>query len=112
MSAKHFTELLETTKDLLGMDKFKNIVLDNGLELSVKAGVMNYCSPRASGLSPEEYTEFEVAVLRDGEIIDPNSNVAETSSDDGDIFPYLNKDDVQELYEELLELSEEQVRNL
>ena len=112
MSATHFTKLLQTTKDLLGRDKFKNIILDNGLELSVKAGVMNYCSPRTSGLSPEEYTEFEVAVLRDGKIIDPDSKIADTSVRDGDIFPYLDCDLVQELYEELLGLSEEQVRNL
>ena len=112
MSTQHFTKLLETTKDLLGRDRFKNIILDNGLELSVKAGVMNYCSPRTSGLSPEEYTEFEVAVLRDGKIIDPNTNVTRTSQHDGDIFPYLDRDLVQELYEELNSLSEEQVKNL
>jgi hypothetical protein len=112
MSTQHFTKLLETTKDLLGRDRFKNIILDNGLELSVKAGVMNYCSPRTSGLSPEEYTEFEVAVLRGGKIIDPNSNVTRTSQRDGDIFPYLDCDLVQELYEELNSLSEEQVKNL
>lgn len=112
MSATHFTKLLETKKDLLGRDTFKNIILDNGLELSVKASVMHYCSPRTSGLSPEEYTEFEVAVIREGKIIDPNSNIAKTSEYDGDVFPYLDCDLVQELYEELSELSEEQVRNL
>ena len=112
MSTQHFTKLLETTKDLLGRDRFKNIILDNGLELSVKAGVMNYCNPRTSGLSPEEYTEFEVAVLRGGKIIDPNSIVVRTSQRDGDIFPYLDCDLVQELYEELNSLSEEQVKNL
>ena len=112
MSATHFTELLKTKKDLLGRDTFKNIILDNGLELSVKASVMHYCSPRTSGLPPEEYTEFEVAVMREGKIINPNSNVAETSQYDGDVFPYLDCDLVQELYEELLGLSEEQVRNL
>ena len=112
MSATHFTELLKPKKDLLGRDTFANIILDNGLELSIKAGVMHYCSPRTSRLSPEEYTEFEVAVIREGKIIDPNSNVARTSQYDGDVFPYLDCDLVQELYEELSVLSEEQVRNL
>jgi hypothetical protein len=53
-----------------------------------------------------------VAVLRGGKIIDPNSNVTRTSQRDGDIFPYLDCDLVQELYEELNSLSEEQVKNL
>jgi len=42
----------------------------NGIELSVVAGPMLYCSPKERGTYAEDFISFEVAVLVDGEVVE------------------------------------------
>jgi hypothetical protein len=43
---------------------------DNGMEISVQASKINYCTPKEDLTSPDDFSTFEVAVIDDrGELV-------------------------------------------
>jgi hypothetical protein len=45
------------------------LMLENGTELSIVAGPGMYCTPKANGEGPEDFSSFEVAVFdKEGEM--------------------------------------------
>jgi len=102
---KRFTDLMVSNDGF----RFEPICLNNGITLSVQASSFHYSMPRVSGLSPDEYDEYEVAVIKNDKVIDPKIEGFSVSEYDGNIYTYLEKESVQALYEELSKLTEEQV---
>tara|TARA_R100000664_G_C2724621_1_gene116949 strand:- start:391 stop:1047 length:657 start_codon:yes stop_codon:yes gene_type:complete len=96
--------------------RFKPLHLKDNLKLSIQAGRSLYSNPRKDGLNINDYTEFEVALVQDSKLIDPklfHSKVRdfinnENISRDGLILPYMEKRNVQKLYEILIAITSEQ----
>jgi hypothetical protein len=105
---KRFTDLMVSNDGF----RFEPIDLNNGITLSIQASSFHYSMPKVSGLSPDEYDEYEVAVIKNDKVIDPKIEGFSVSEYDGNIYTYLEKESVQALYEELSELTEEQVDSI
>ena len=97
--------------------RFKPLHLKDNLKLSIQAGRTLYSNPRKDGLNINDYTEFEVALVQDSKLIDPilfHSKVRdfinnENISRDGLILPYMEKRNVQKLYEILIAITQQQL---
>jgi len=106
MSIKHFTDYI-----FHNGSHWNRVDLDNGLQLSIQGGMLNYCRPRQHGLRADQYTEWEVAVFKDGKMINPQCKSYEFSEGDN-VFCYVPTLKVQELFEETNRLTKEEVERL
>jgi len=103
MSLKHFTEYIHFN----GI-RWNPIDLDNGLQLSIQASVLHYCDPRMNGLDADRYYAWEVAVLKKGQVVNPQCG-EEFFSESDNVYPYLAADNVQDLFVALNRLTEYEV---
>lgn len=90
--------------DGLGIRIINHLLFKNGFKLSVQCSQHHYCTPRAL-VDIEEYTEFEVAVFKDGNFYYPEELLRSfpkkrelDECHDGTIFSYVPKQIVEDLY--------------
>jgi len=85
-------------KDLKFTKRFDGVgslhKFDNGITLSVVAGVGRYCTPRENSPSPEDYSSFEIGIWgKDGRWLTrdivPNNN--------NDVIGWLSRDEINEI---------------
>lgn len=78
---------------------FKRLRFENGYEISIQAFDGAYCTPRETGLKPEEYTHFEIAIFdQNNNYVNANmlgdlSEVVEQT--EPQVWPYMPRVKVQ-----------------